>query len=176
MQLPSPITRLFLPGKKCTAAADKASLTENRLPPTLPVLLYHPAKQLLPLSQWWSEDSPDVTAEILDDPNYRLWIICYELDTCNKSAFTNIVALANECDKHGVKTVMLTSSDYSITDPFRHDVNAAFPFYYCDGTVLKTMIRSNPGIMLMKGATVMGMWHYHQTPSFERLNDKFFTK
>ena len=124
----------------------------------------------------WSEDSPDVTAEILDDPNYRLWIICYELDTANKSAFTNIVKLADECDKHGVKTVMLTSTPYEVTDPFRHEVNAAFPFYYCDGTVLKTMIRSNPGIMLMKGSTVMGMWHYHETPSFEKLNKKFFLK
>ena len=124
----------------------------------------------------WSEDSPDITAEILDDPNYRLWIICYDLTKSSRSSFDDIVKLANECDKHGVKTIGLTSTDYSITDPFRHDVNAAFPFYYCDGTVLKTMIRSNPGIMLMKGSTVMGMWHYHQTPSFEKLNKKFFSK
>ena len=122
----------------------------------------------------WSEESPDITAEILDDPAYRLWIICYDLQLSDKNAFAKIVKLADDCDKHGIKTIGLTSTNYEIMDPFRHEVNAAFPFYYCDGTVLKTMIRSNPGIMLMKGSTVMGIWHYHQTPSYEKLNEKFF--
>ena len=78
--------------------------------------------------------------------------------------------------KNGVKTIALTSTDYEITDPFRHEVNAAFPFYYCDQVVLKTMIRSNPGIMLMKGSTVVGMWHNNAIPSFEKLNRKYFSK
>ena len=124
----------------------------------------------------WSEESPDITAEILDDPAYRLWIICYDLKLSDKNAFAKIVKLADDCDKHGIKTIGLTSTDYAFTDPYRHEVNAAFPFYYADGTVLKTMIRSNPGIMLMKGSTVMGIWHYHQTPTFEKLNKKFFSK
>lgn len=124
----------------------------------------------------WSEESPDITAEILDDPTYHLWIVSYDLTKADKGAFDKIVKLANDCDAHGVKTIALTSTDYEFTDPFRHEVNAAFPFYYCDGTVLKTMIRSNPGIMLMKGSTVRGMWHYHSTPSFENLNKKFFSK
>ncbi len=124
----------------------------------------------------WSEDSPDITAEILDDPAYRLWIICYDLTKSEKDAFTGIVKLANDCEKNGVKTIALTSTDYEITDPFRHEVNAAFPFYYCDQVVLKTMIRSNPGIMLMKGSTVVGMWHNNAIPSFEKLNRKYFSK
>ena len=124
----------------------------------------------------WSEESPDITSEVLDDPNYRLWIICYEMDKTNKNAFDDLVKLADECAKHGVKTIGLTSSSYQEIETLRHDKNADFPFYYCDGTVLKTMIRSNPGIMLMKGATVMGIWHYHQTPTYEKLNKDFFSK
>jgi len=124
----------------------------------------------------WSEDSPDITAEVLDDPNYRLWIISYDLNKASKSSFEAIVKLTDECEKHGIKSVGLTSTDYAIMDPFRHEINAAFPFYYADQTVLRTMIRSNPGVMLMKGSTVMGMWHYHAVPSYEKLNKKFFSK
>ena len=124
----------------------------------------------------WSEDSPDITAEVLDDPNYRLWIISYDLTKASKSSFEAIVKLTDECEKHGIKSVGLTSTDYAIMDPFRHEINAAFPFYYADQTVLRTMIRSNPGVMLMKGSTVMGMWHYHSVPSYEKLNKKFFSK
>ncbi len=124
----------------------------------------------------WSEDSPDITAEVLDDPNYRLWIISYDLTKASKSSFEAIVKLTDECEKHGIKSVGLTSTDYAIMDPIRHEINAAFPFYYADQTVLRTMIRSNPGIMLMKGSTVMGMWHYHAVPSYEKLNEKFFSK
>ena len=63
----------------------------------------------------WSEDSPDITAEILDAEGYRLWIICYDLTKASKSSFDEIVKLANECDKHGIKTIGLTSTDYTIT-------------------------------------------------------------
>ncbi len=124
----------------------------------------------------WSEESPDLTAKVLDAEGYRLWIICYDLTKADKGSFEKIVKLADECEKNGVKTIGLTSTDYSFTDPFRHEVNAAFPFYYADQVVLKTMIRSNPGIMLMKGSTVVGMWHNNATPSFEKLNKKFGIK
>lgn len=51
----------------------------------------------------WSEDSPDITAEVLDDPNYRLWIISYDLTKASKSSFEAIVKLTDECEKHGIK-------------------------------------------------------------------------
>lgn len=124
----------------------------------------------------WSDDAPDVTSEILDNPDYNLWIVAYDITQTSQSSFNKIVTLANECEKHNVKIVGLTSSSYEIVDKFRHDVGAAFPFYYSDGTVLKTIVRANPGIVLLKGGTVIGKWHYHCTPTYEKLNKKYFSK
>jgi hypothetical protein len=43
--------------------------------------------------------------------------------------------------------------------------NLDIPFFYTDATVLKAMVRSSPGIMLLNNGTVLGKWHYNDTPN-----------
>ena len=55
---------------------------------------------------------------------------------------------------------------------FRHEVNLAVPVYYfADATVLKSMIRSDPGIMLLRKGYVIGQWHYNDIPTAGRPED-----
>jgi hypothetical protein len=42
-------------------------------------------------------------------------------------------------------------------------------FYQCDDIVLKTIIRSNPGVLLMKGGVVVQMWHINSLPSYDEI-------
>ena len=42
-----------------------------------------------------------------------------------------------------------------------------FQYYYTDATTLKTMIRSNPGLMLLKNGTVVAMWHHNDFPTYD---------
>jgi hypothetical protein len=60
---------------------------------------------------------------------------------------------------------VLTSSGSEQMEAFRHEHQLAVPYYYSDATVLKTIIRSNPGIALWKNGTVLGNWHHNDTPS-----------
>ena len=46
--------------------------------------------------------------------------------------------------------------------------------YYADGVPLKTMVRANPGILLLKNGTVLGKWHYHSMPKYDDLVKKYF--
>lgn len=64
-----------------------------------------------------------------------------------------------------VECLILTSSAYEQMEAFRHEHQLAVPFAYSDATVLKTIIRSNPGIALWKDGTVLGNWHHNDTPS-----------
>lgn len=64
-----------------------------------------------------------------------------------------------------VESFILTASSEEAIDKFRHENQLAVPFYFADATVLKTIIRSNPGIALWKDGTVLGNWHYNDTPS-----------
>ena len=68
-----------------------------------------------------------------------------------------------------VECLVLTSSPSEVIDGFRHEHQLAVPYAFADATVLKTIIRSNPGIALWKDGTVLGNWHYNDTPSFEEI-------
>ena len=51
-----------------------------------------------------------------------------------------------------------------------------FDYYSVDETALKTMIRANPGLVLIKGGTVIDMWHYNDIPTFEEVNKTYLNK
>ena len=68
-----------------------------------------------------------------------------------------------------VDCLVLTSSSAELMENFRHEHQLGVPYAYSDATVLKTIIRSNPGIALWKDGTVLGNWHYHDTPSAEEI-------
>ena len=70
----------------------------------------------------------------------------------------------------------LAGSSPKEVDNFRHDVNALYDYYITDQTVLKTMIRSNPGLMLMKNGVVIAIWHYHDIPSYDEVTANYFKK
>ena len=59
---------------------------------------------------------------------------------------------------------ILTSSGYEIFEKFRHQHQLAAPYFFADATVLKTIVRSNPGVWLIHDGTVLAKWHYNDTP------------
>lgn len=68
-----------------------------------------------------------------------------------------------------VDCFVLTSSGSEEMENFRHENQLAVPYYYADATVLKTIIRSNPGIALWKDGTVLGNWHHNDTPTADEV-------
>jgi hypothetical protein len=65
--------------------------------------------------------------------------------------------------------MLLTASPEAEFEVFRHAHQLAAPFYFADATVLKTIVRSNPGIALWVNGTVKGMWHHNDTPTAEEI-------
>lgn len=64
-----------------------------------------------------------------------------------------------------VDCLILTSSSAEKMDVFRHENQLGVPFAFADATVLKTIVRSNPGISLWKDGVVLGNWHHNGTPA-----------
>lgn len=84
-----------------------------------------------------------------------------------KASTKNIEAIRDLTKKLDGKVdcFVLTSSPGPMIEEFRHENQLAVPYYFTDATVLKTIIRSNPGIALWKDATVKGNWHHNETPT-----------
>ena len=84
-----------------------------------------------------------------------------------KASVKNIEAvreLVNQLEGK-VDCFVLTSSGSDVMEAFRHEHQLAVPYYFADATVLKTILRSNPGIALWSNGTVMGNWHHNDTPT-----------
>jgi uncharacterized membrane protein YphA (DoxX/SURF4 family) len=96
------------------------------------------------------------------DPEYR-WLFTSKINPFFEKA-----------EKAGYKIAGLVpfSEPKKIQD-FRHDVQAAYPFYTADDLVIKTMIRSNPGVYLLKNGLIVHKWHINQLPSFEKVQAEF---
>ena len=71
------------------------------------------------------------------------------------------------------KVIALTASGAADVDKFKHAHNVLVDFAMVDGTVLKTMIRSNPGLMLVKDGTVIMNWHHNNFPTFSDAKQKY---
>lgn len=69
--------------------------------------------------------------------------------------------------------IAFTASGANEIDAFKHKHNALYNFLSVDNTVLKTMIRSNPGLMLIKDGTVIANWHYNNFPGFTAVKQQY---
>ncbi|MCE2893073.1 MAG: DoxX family protein [Flammeovirgaceae bacterium] len=94
----------------------------------------------------------------------KLLIIIYDVKKASVENIEAIKKLTRELEGK-VDCFVLTSSASEQMEAFRHQHQLAVPYYYSDATVLKTIIRSNPGIALWKNGTVLGNWHHNDTPS-----------
>lgn len=122
-----------------------------------------------------NENGEDITAELMSDPNYSLMVVIWTLKETHTDAFKQLNEIAKGADKAGVKFYAVSSGDANVEE-FRHTHQTAYPFLMADATPLKTMIRSNPGLILFKNGTVINKWHYRHFPTFEELNKEYFKK
>jgi uncharacterized membrane protein YphA (DoxX/SURF4 family) len=118
--------------------------------------------------------SNDVTDSVLSIPNYNFLLVSLSLTDANKNPETikKINDLATECLKNHIGFICLTAEDDAI-QKYSNDYHPPYSFYITDGTVLKTIIRSNPGLILIKKGVIIADWHYHSIPDYNTVNQKY---
>ncbi|WP_240047246.1 BT_3928 family protein [Hymenobacter nivis] len=107
----------------------------------------------------------DVTKQILT--GNKLILIVQNSNKADRDRFLPINALltAAEKSRKHIDVLAITSTSPAKFDAFRHDVNLAVPYYTADATVLKSMVRSNPGLMVLKNGKILAKYHYHDVPN-----------
>jgi len=113
-----------------------------------------------------STDGTDVTEDVLKMKNVFL-LVSYDINHANENVQSRVNDFVALCQKDGIEFIGMTSSSPKEVEDFRHKHNSMFQYYFTDGTTLKTMIRSNPGLMLLNNGTVTAMWHYNDLPSYD---------
>jgi uncharacterized membrane protein YphA (DoxX/SURF4 family) len=118
-------------------------------------------------------EGDDVTASTFEGA--KLIFIISDVTRASTSNIDKIVNLARALDGK-VETMVLTSSAPNLFEAFRHEYQLAVPYYFADATVLKTIIRSDPGITLWVDGTVKGKWHHNDTPDADEILELIHAK
>jgi uncharacterized membrane protein YphA (DoxX/SURF4 family) len=118
-------------------------------------------------------DGNNITDSILALKGYNFYIIYWNLDKAEQdpSLHAKINDFYELAKKNNIRVTAITSSSSEQINDFKHKHNALYDFASADGVVLKTMIRSNPGLMLMQDCKVIANWHYNNWPSFSETKD-----
>ncbi len=107
-------------------------------------------------------DNMDLTSEILANSGKTYLLIIGGMNKSNTTNFDEVNRIAEQAIAQGHDFIAVTSSLPEEYEQFRQKVKATYPIYMMDGTTIKTMIRSNPGIMLIKNGTILGKWHHRK--------------
>lgn len=112
----------------------------------------------------------DITEEVLNDSNYTFLMISPDLNNLNIDYLSSLEDVAYYAIEHDYKFYCLTSSVEDDVLKFIADNSVNFEFATVDERVLKTITRTNPGLILLKDGIVLNKWADIDVPSEEDLN------
>jgi len=113
------------------------------------------------------KDGVDITDDVLAEPTPVLLVVVKTIGEASTGCLPKIKELTDAAYSNGWYVYGATATGSDETEAFRHEHQLAFDFVTCDEITLKTMIRSNPGVVLLKEGRVMGQWHCNDVPTLE---------
>ncbi len=125
--------------------------------------------QLIPSPQDGDADEEDITEEVLTDDGYTFLLISPHLEYADDSNFGDIDMIYEYANDNGYNFYCLTASGDSAIQRWREMTGAEYRFCHTDETTLKTIIRSNPGLLLLKEGTIINKWSHNALPSEEMM-------
>lgn len=112
----------------------------------------------------------DITDSVLTAKGYIFLLVSPHLEQADDSNFGDIDLLYEYCQERKIPFYCLTASTKKDIDHWADITGAEYPFCFTDETTLKTIIRSNPGLLLLKDGTIIRKWSHNDLPSSSSLN------
>lgn len=111
-----------------------------------------------------NSEGEDITYNVLHSDNYNFLLIAYNLEKSELTRNDSINRLAAMCQNAGYPFYMLTASTDEAIEWFRDIANPPYDICITDETTLKTIVRSNPGLMIVKDGVIIGKWNLLDIP------------
>lgn len=106
------------------------------------------------------QNGEDFAASLLQEPKLVM-VVAYDLRKSNTQVFAEIKKVADAAMAKGYKVIGMSASGPDQTDQLVADFDLQFSFYFTDETTLKTIIRSNPGVLVLEKGTIKQKVHYN---------------
>ena len=110
------------------------------------------------------ETGEDLTEHFLNNKDYTFLLVARQLDAADDSNIDLINEIFDYATEHGYEFYCLTSSTDDAIELWKDKSGAEYPFVLVDDITLKTMVRANPGLMLVKDGTILNKWNSTKLP------------
>lgn len=117
----------------------------------------------------------NITDEILEDNNHTLLAVAYDLNQSDTQCQPVINRLAEYAREKGFRFYGLTSSTEQDIEAYKKRYHVPYEFCTADEIQLKTMIRSNPGVIVLREGTILGKWAGKDVPGMKELQETDLT-
>ena len=108
----------------------------------------------------------DYTETFLEE-DHLIVVIAYSLSNAEMDGFIPVREVTNEALKKGYKVIGLSASSEEVTAQLVEQYELNFDFYFCDMTTLKTIVRSNPGLLELQNGTIMQKLHWNDADELQ---------
>ena len=157
---------------------------------TLPQFDFRPYHVGINLREGWQkmmegEDSPyaeffmeltdegeDITEKVLDNEGYTFLLVSPHLEQADDSQLDELNQIYEYSLDNGYPFYCLTASTEKAISRWRDITGAEYPFCNTDDITLKTVIRSNPGLLLLKDGVIIRKWSHNDLPEENELSGK----
>lgn len=116
-------------------------------------------------------DEGDITDLVLHDNRFTFLLISHNLKKASLKNSDIINNIFDYCNTKNYRFISLTSSVQEDINKFANDAGAKYKFCSTDEITLKTIIRANPGLLLLHKGTVIAKWHYNDFPTINELKE-----
>ena len=117
----------------------------------------------------------NITEEILEDDNHTILAVTYNLGKSDAKYQTAINRLADYAREKEFRFYGLTASSEQDIEAYKKRNHVPYEFCTVDEIQLKTMIRSNPGVIVLRGGTILDKWAGKDVPDMKELQDTDLT-
>lgn len=119
-------------------------------------------------------DGYDITDELLDDPGYSLMMVSYDLADADPDRLPEMNAWKSLENISGdFSFIPVTATASSEREQIATELGLEYDFYSADEIMLKTIVRSNPGFLLLKNGTIVDKWSHRDFPAMEIWDNKW---
>lgn len=111
-------------------------------------------------------EGADITDSLLSREGYVLLAVAKRLEDMHPQATAALAKLYAQAQQSGLAFVCATATPTDQMELFarRHGIGG---FVQADETVLKTIVRANPGVLMLHGGTIIGKWHWRALPQLD---------
>lgn len=117
------------------------------------------------------DSGEEITDHVLSDEGYTFLLVAHRIEEADDSNIDLINEIYDYSVEYGYGFYALTSSSGDEIELWRDKTGAEYPFCRMDDITLKTIIRSNPGLLLIKEGTILNKWSNQQLPDEYALTD-----